>query len=318
VDSDNDLETNLTPRTEAKYNKIDEEFQIMMQHRNHVNGSRNLPSGFSSMPVSVPVNASDSYGGSDNSSHDQGQMPISPGHLSASSPRPHSGNGMMDVQHQNGYHHSSVGSPLPPSHTPSPGLTNGSPSASSVKSKDLRATNLKVVIPSTPSGGPGGPGGLLGISRNHEEEGRLGFHSFGNNVAAAAAASAVAPSVTSSSQNFTDLSLSHLANSWNHQEPPQAINTSAVPPPSITLTAAASSVGMSHTIPHVNITNTSTPPPSVSPAENHVRVKAEPQSPRDLHAPPGHQFQHHHTAQLQRPHSASSAMSPQHHGSQGM
>ena len=92
MDSDNDLETNLTPRTEAKYNKIDEEFQIMMQHRNHVNGTRNLPTGFSSMPVSVPVNA-DSYGGSDNSSHDQGQMPISPGHLSAASPRPHSGNG---------------------------------------------------------------------------------------------------------------------------------------------------------------------------------------------------------------------------------
>ena len=42
-DSDGDIETNLTPRTEAKYNKIDEEFQIMMQHRNHVNGgSRNL------------------------------------------------------------------------------------------------------------------------------------------------------------------------------------------------------------------------------------------------------------------------------------
>ena len=72
----------------------------------------------------------------------------------------------MDVQHQNGYH--PAGSPLPP-HTPSPGLTNGSPSAS-VKSKDLRATNLKVVIPSTPSG-PGGSGGtgLLGISRNHED-----------------------------------------------------------------------------------------------------------------------------------------------------
>lgn len=29
----------LTPKTEAKYNKIDEEFQIMMQ-RNRVNGNR--------------------------------------------------------------------------------------------------------------------------------------------------------------------------------------------------------------------------------------------------------------------------------------
>ena len=46
-DSDGDIETNLTPRTEAKYNKIDEEFLIHMQHRNHVNGgSRNLQVGF--------------------------------------------------------------------------------------------------------------------------------------------------------------------------------------------------------------------------------------------------------------------------------
>ena len=36
---DNDSEYQLTPRTEAKYNKIDEEFQLMMQ-RNQLNGSR--------------------------------------------------------------------------------------------------------------------------------------------------------------------------------------------------------------------------------------------------------------------------------------
>ncbi len=43
-DSDGDgdggtASTTLTPRTEAKYNKIDEEFQIMM-HRNSINGNR--------------------------------------------------------------------------------------------------------------------------------------------------------------------------------------------------------------------------------------------------------------------------------------
>ena len=32
-------EFTLTPRTEAKYNKIDEEFHLMMQ-RNQVNGAR--------------------------------------------------------------------------------------------------------------------------------------------------------------------------------------------------------------------------------------------------------------------------------------
>lgn len=56
---DGDSEYQLTPRTEAKYNKIDEEFQMMMQ-RNQLNGSRvslNLVSrkqeqktGFSSFP----------------------------------------------------------------------------------------------------------------------------------------------------------------------------------------------------------------------------------------------------------------------------
>ena len=40
-DSDTELETNLTPGTEAKYNKIDEEFQLIMQHRNNnANGNR--------------------------------------------------------------------------------------------------------------------------------------------------------------------------------------------------------------------------------------------------------------------------------------
>lgn len=177
ADSDNDLETNLTPRTEAKYNKIDEEFQIMM-HRNHVNGNRLSGAGFASMPVSVPVNESQ-Y--SDNSSqHDHG---VSPGHLSVGAgspvPRPHStGNGMqLEVPHQNGYHPASSPT-LPPSHTPSPGLSNGGSPTSNAnnKQKDFRATNLKVVIPnagSHPGSGGGHPGiaggGLLGISRSQDE-----------------------------------------------------------------------------------------------------------------------------------------------------
>ena len=38
-DSDHEGDYNLTPRTEAKYNKIDEEFHLMMQ-RNQINGVR--------------------------------------------------------------------------------------------------------------------------------------------------------------------------------------------------------------------------------------------------------------------------------------
>lgn len=146
-----------------------------MMHRNHVNGNRLSGTGFASMPVSVPVNESQ-Y--SDNSSqHDHG---VSPGHLSvgAGSPapvRPHStGNGMLEVPHQNGYHPASSPT-LPPSHTPSPGLSNGGSPTGSNKQKDFRATNLKVVIPNSGpaqpgSGGhPGAGGGLLGISRSQDE-----------------------------------------------------------------------------------------------------------------------------------------------------
>lgn len=49
-----ETEYSLTPRTEAKYSKIDEEFQMMMQ-RNQVNGGRTGGAGAYSMPVSVPV-----------------------------------------------------------------------------------------------------------------------------------------------------------------------------------------------------------------------------------------------------------------------
>jgi len=49
----------LTPRTEAKYNKIDEEFQNMMQRNQMAIGgagsARQLPNSSYTLPVSVPV-----------------------------------------------------------------------------------------------------------------------------------------------------------------------------------------------------------------------------------------------------------------------
>ena len=75
-DSDGELDINLTPRTEAKFNKIDEEFQIMMQQRNHANGngSQNLQTGFSSMPVSVPICNESQFGSDSSSQHDLGHQ----------------------------------------------------------------------------------------------------------------------------------------------------------------------------------------------------------------------------------------------------
>ena len=186
-----------------------------------------------------------------------------------------------------------------------------------------------------------------------------GLHSFGsanlsNNVTTASGS-------TSSSQNYTDLSLSHLTSSWNQQQESGGPGGQVAPgtgggnsTPSISLSTAAAAAaaaqaaasssnpvglggpggggvvgGMTqHTIPQLSITSTTSSPPSNSPnvVADGVRVKSEPLSPRDLHVHPGlsnvqqlHPL--HHPAQLQRPHSANSALSPHlspNHIGQGM
>lgn len=45
----------LTPRTEAKYNKIDEDFQMMMQRNQQLTSNRMGGGGNYTLPVSVPV-----------------------------------------------------------------------------------------------------------------------------------------------------------------------------------------------------------------------------------------------------------------------
>jgi MADS-box transcription enhancer factor 2A len=59
---DPDDSYNLTPRTEAKYNKIDEDFQLMMQRNQQQLSSvsrGSVSSGNNYLPVTVPVG---SYG----------------------------------------------------------------------------------------------------------------------------------------------------------------------------------------------------------------------------------------------------------------
>ncbi|XP_065369405.1 myocyte-specific enhancer factor 2 isoform X13 [Calliphora vicina] len=108
----------LTPRTEAKYNKIDEEFQLMM-HRTQMAGgatsARNMTNANYTLPVSVPV--AGAYG--DNMLQTSPQM----SHTNIS-PRPSSSE--TDSAHQLSHKQQS------------PGSQNG------------RASNLRVVIP-TPS-----------------------------------------------------------------------------------------------------------------------------------------------------------------------
>ena len=55
-----DTEYTLTPRTEAKYSKIDEDFQIMMQRNQLAAGQRVMSGANYTLPVSVPM--SGNYG----------------------------------------------------------------------------------------------------------------------------------------------------------------------------------------------------------------------------------------------------------------
>ncbi|XP_042235713.1 myocyte-specific enhancer factor 2-like isoform X1 [Homarus americanus] len=134
---DPEQEYSLTPRTEAKYNKIDEEFTLMMQ-RNQINGSRQ-PVGlnnYNSMAVTVPVN---------NTNYDPALMQPSPQMSHASlSPRPGSSSGMLDMNGSNGYPGST--SPLPHGGAPSPGLV---PRPHSSKTHSPTRPNLRVLIPNS-------------------------------------------------------------------------------------------------------------------------------------------------------------------------
>ncbi|GAB6027472.1 Ribosome-releasing factor 2, mitochondrial [Chamberlinius hualienensis] len=135
----------LTPRTEAKYSKINEEFDLMMQRNQMANGSRaGLSQGnYNSLSVNVPVN--NSYGGQDTQNLMQAspQMP----HVSVS-PRPNSSGSMLDMNGTNGYPQQ----PSPSmSDSTSPGMVSKSMSKRSPNHSGMSGnrgtSNLRVVIP---------------------------------------------------------------------------------------------------------------------------------------------------------------------------
>ncbi|XP_059081083.1 myocyte-specific enhancer factor 2C-like isoform X2 [Tigriopus californicus] len=334
-DSDGEIETTLTPRTEAKYNKIDEEFQIMM-HRNHINGNRTLANQNFSMPVSVPVNAQQfaavaaaastassngpsSANNSENTGHPSAATTptlqlLSPHPSASTSPRPSSGNGLLDIPAtQNGFHPNHPGqSPSPIPQSPSSGLLQQqsqpqqqqqqhqrrqeaqvSPNNhGSALKKDLvplnsspnhvRA-NLRVVIPIT--------SGLLLDSQLPQET------SNGHNKGGRSEANLV--NYAFSGQDLStlsgDLNLNSLQQQWNNgHHGNNNLNNS--------LSVQTTSVAMNHIIPQLSI-STSSP---THQSEGLLCVKAEPMSPRPDHM--------HHSSQP-RPSSAHSITSgtPIHH-----
>uniref|UniRef100_T1JLN7 MADS-box domain-containing protein n=1 Tax=Strigamia maritima TaxID=126957 RepID=T1JLN7_STRMM len=138
----------LTPRTEAKYNKINEEFDLMMQRNQLSAGSRSASMNQGSYNT-LPGNSS--YGGQDNSPgmvQSSLQMP----HASVS-PRPSSSGGLLDINGTNSY--SQQLSPGISGNT-SPGLVVGK-SGGTLSKQNVAATttgsraNLRVVIPNPPS-----------------------------------------------------------------------------------------------------------------------------------------------------------------------
>nr|CAD7260478.1 unnamed protein product [Timema shepardi] len=144
-----DSEYNLTPRTEAKYSKIDEDFQMMMQ-RNQLNGTRvGMGQASYSLPVTVPVN--NNYGESSllQSSPQMPHTSVSPRPSSSETEAVYPPGTMLELS--NGYPNSS--SPLggSPSPGPSPVMSNKAMQHAKQHSPGPGRTNLRVVIP-TPQG----------------------------------------------------------------------------------------------------------------------------------------------------------------------
>lgn len=141
-----DAQYTLTPRTEAKYNKINEEFEMMMQRGAHMNGSAGGRSAGIS-PVPVPLNSSP-Y--APDSALLQPTQPSPPCH----SPRPSSSGAMLDMSSSNGYHRAcspsslSGGSGSPNSLSAAPSKSQQQNSSGIGKAQSPPSRNsVRVVVP---------------------------------------------------------------------------------------------------------------------------------------------------------------------------
>uniref|UniRef100_A0A1L8DIK5 Putative mads box transcription factor n=1 Tax=Nyssomyia neivai TaxID=330878 RepID=A0A1L8DIK5_9DIPT len=273
-----EAEYSLTPRTEAKYNKIDEDFQLMVQRNQQIAaGARvNMSGSNYALPVTVPVPAG-AYSG------EAGMLQASPqmAHTNIS-PRPSSSetdsvypSGSM-LEMSNGYPHST--SPLggSPSPGPSPGLGGhhiNKPShhlshKQHSPGPNRSNSNLRVVIPSplTPNH-MSAPDDVSYAEHNRQPSSTL-------NTPVVALQTPIPglsgyPTLSSfGAQDFsmtsTDVGMS--LSTWNtsHQNLGTVQHTSGLP--------------------HLAISN-STPPPSTSPLS--IKVKSEPVSPPREHHPHG-------------------------------
>ncbi|XP_058806362.1 myocyte-specific enhancer factor 2 isoform X2 [Phymastichus coffea] len=250
-------EYNLTPRTEAKYAKIDEDFQMLIRNQN---GSRAMGQSNYTLPVSVPVN---NYGEQMlGSSPQMAHTSISPRPSSSETDSVYPPGSMLEMS--NGYPTS--GSPMGGSPSPGPSPALGVPVSKNQASRHSpqppppphpHRGNLRVVIP-TPL--------AQSLAEDASYDGGHPQSSLNTPVVALQT-----PTVPASYTSFgpTDYSTDLGSLAWTHQR--------YVDDLSMYSAATMSSISL----PHLAVSS-STPPPSTSPIP--VKIKSEPISPpRDPH-----------------------------------
>ncbi|XP_050440366.1 myocyte-specific enhancer factor 2-like isoform X2 [Adelges cooleyi] len=236
----------LTPRTEAKYSKIDEEFQLLMQHQRM---ARNNVGANYTLPASMPVN--NMYQESGNM---QMQHSASPRPPSSDADSVYPASNMLEMS--NGYQASSspalVNSPSSPaqlvmSPSPTPKALNASNRATPPPRHHSPRPNLRIVMPNATS-----------HHNDDTDNNSINTPSVSLNTPVVALHT---PGLGGSYHGiFTDLTSSDMglssALNWSNQ--------------------LAHNSNMSH----LGVPNS--PPPS-SQSPNSVRIKSEPNSPPHLH-----------------------------------
>uniref|UniRef100_A0A182QBK6 MADS-box domain-containing protein n=1 Tax=Anopheles farauti TaxID=69004 RepID=A0A182QBK6_9DIPT len=315
----------LTPRTEAKYNKIDEDFQIMMQRNQQLTagggggggggsggaggggagGARpNMATNSYSLPVSVPVSVPVIGTYNDSMLQSSPQMAhnsISPRPSSSETDSVYPSGGILEMS--NGYPHSA--SPLggSPSPGPSPGI--GSHQAHNNNNNTHNTHNKMQTIKQSPSGGSGSSGSrstnlrvviptpmnptITADDISYVEQHTRQQTNLNTPVVALQTPIPGLTNYTTTLGSFgaQDFSLNPdiMIGPWSAAASSHSQNSSAV--------AAAAAMGsLQHSrilfsgLPHLAVSN-STPPPSTSPLS--VKIKAEPISPpRDHHNTSSH------------------------------
>ncbi|XP_035792082.1 myocyte-specific enhancer factor 2-like isoform X3 [Anopheles albimanus] len=311
---------NLTPRTEAKYNKMDEDFQIMMQRNQQLSatgsGRSNMATNSYSLPVSVPVSVPVIGTYNDSMLQSSPQMAhnsISPRPSSSETDSVYPSGGILEMS--NGYPHST--SPLggSPSPGPSPGIGshqahNNNNNTHNTHNKKFHFDNAVQTIKQSPSGGSGSSGSrstnlrvviptpmnptitaddISYVEHTTRQQTNLNTPVVALQTPIPGLANYTTTLGSFGAQDFSlnsEIMIAPWGSTSNHSQ-----NSSAA--------AAAAAMGsLQHSrilfsgLPHLAVSN-STPPPSTSPLS--VKIKAEPISPpREHHNAAAH---HHHHQQ---------------------